>query len=72
MRVTLSKRTSNKQVFYETNYATLLAIKVKYDLEDIMYGLTVVGSKAWTVAADGRLCKRSARSQGIDGRAVAF
>ncbi|KAI1213860.1 FAD binding domain protein [Annulohypoxylon truncatum] len=46
-----------QQVFYGENYAKLLAIKRKYDPDDIFWGPTAVGSEAWEVATDGRLCK---------------
>ncbi|KAI1074439.1 FAD binding domain protein [Whalleya microplaca] len=45
-----------QQAFYGTNYAKLLAIKQEYDPEGIFWGPTAVGSEAWEVAADGRLC----------------
>ena len=46
-----------KQDFYGANYARLRAIKAKYDPLDLFYATTAVGSDAWKVAADGRLCR---------------
>ena len=48
--------------FYGGNYQKLLAIKNKYDPNDLFYALTGVGSERWTQAADGRLCKAGSRS----------
>ncbi|KAL9015485.1 MAG: hypothetical protein Q9185_007118 [Variospora sp. 1 TL-2023] len=48
-----------QKVFYGNNYAKLLALKAKFDPDEIFYGLTAVGSEFWTTAADGRLCTRS-------------
>ncbi|KAI4123187.1 MAG: hypothetical protein LQ338_005399 [Usnochroma carphineum] len=46
-----------KQDFYGANYARLRAIKAKYDPADLFYATTAVGSDAWNVAADGRMCR---------------
>lgn len=46
-----------KQDFYGKNYGALRAIKAKYDLDNLFYATTAVGSDAWSVAADGRLCR---------------
>ena len=46
-----------QQDFFGSNYDALRAIKNKYDPEDLFYALTTVGSDAWTVEADGRLCR---------------
>jgi hypothetical protein len=46
--------------FYGSNYEKLRQVKAKYDQFDLFYATTAVGSEAWTVASDGRLC-RSAR-----------
>lgn len=45
-----------KQDFYGSNYGALRAIKAKYDHDDLFYATTAVGSDAWSVALDGRLC----------------
>ena len=46
-----------KQDFYGANYDALRAIKTKYDRHDLFYAPTGVGSDAWLVATDGRLCR---------------
>ena len=46
-----------QQDFFGINYDTLRAIKKKYDPENLFYAVTTVGSDAWTVEADGRLCR---------------
>jgi len=46
-----------QDVFYSSNYNTLLAIKDKYDPESLFYGLTAVGSERWMSRPDGRLCR---------------
>lgn len=46
--------------FYGTNYARLKSIKAKYDPNDLLYGLTAVGSEAWEADSDGRLCRTHA------------
>ena len=46
-----------KENFYGVNYDALLAIKKKYDPHDLFYAKTAVGSDAWTVDGDGRLCR---------------
>lgn len=46
-----------KQDFYGRNYDALRAIKAKYDRDDLFYAPTAVGSDAWSVAAEGRLCR---------------
>ncbi|KAF1932822.1 FAD-binding domain-containing protein [Didymella exigua CBS 183.55] len=43
--------------FYGSNYAKLKTIKDKYDPEHVFYNLKSVGSDAWTVAKDGRMCR---------------
>jgi hypothetical protein len=46
-----------KEAFFGVNYAKLLAIKKKWDPLSLFYILKGVGSDAWTVAADGRMCR---------------
>ncbi|KAL8735469.1 MAG: hypothetical protein Q9181_002812 [Wetmoreana brouardii] len=43
--------------FYGSNYPALKSIKKKYDPDDLFYATAAVGSEAWTVAEDGRLCR---------------
>jgi len=43
--------------FFGSNYAKLLSIKNKYDSCGLLWSLNTVGSEAWTVAKDGRMCK---------------
>jgi hypothetical protein len=45
-----------QETFFGDNYATLLAIKRKWDPNSLFYGLRTVGSDTWTVANDGRMC----------------
>jgi hypothetical protein len=46
-----------KQDFYGGNYDALRTIKAKHDPDDLFYAPTAVGSDAWSVASDGRLCR---------------
>ncbi|KAJ6124321.1 hypothetical protein N7471_011638 [Penicillium samsonianum] len=46
-----------QQAFYGDNYDSLLEIKRKYDPHNRFYAFKGVGSEAWTVAENGRLCK---------------
>lgn len=47
-----------KTTFYGGNYEKLLAIKNKYDPDDIFYAKTAVGSDLWEQRIDGRLCTK--------------
>ncbi|KAI2627948.1 FAD-binding domain-containing protein [Hypomontagnella submonticulosa] len=47
-----------KTTFYGANYKKLLAIKRKYDPDDIFYAVTAVGSDRWEEKSDGRLCTK--------------
>lgn len=46
-----------QNVFFGANYAKLLAIKRKWDPDSLFYATAGVGSEAWTVANDGRMCR---------------
>ena len=46
-----------KEDFFGANYDELRAIKAKYDPTDLLYATKAVGSDAWVVAEDGRLCR---------------
>lgn len=46
-----------QSTFYGENYKKLLQIKKKYDPQDVFYNLKGVGSEAWNVAEDGRMCR---------------
>ncbi|CAG9982543.1 unnamed protein product [Clonostachys byssicola] len=46
-----------KEDFFGDNYEKLRQVKYKYDPEDLFYASTAVGSDAWWVASDGRLCR---------------
>jgi FAD/FMN-containing dehydrogenase len=43
--------------FWGNNYAKLLSIKKKYDPTDLFYVTVGVGSEAWKVQTDGRMCR---------------
>lgn len=43
--------------FFGENYDKLKSIKKKYDPKDVFYVLKGVGSEAWNVANDGRMCR---------------
>lgn len=46
-----------RQDFYGSNYDRLKRIKRSHDPHDLFYATTAVGSEAWKVDADGRLCR---------------
>ncbi|KAH8194283.1 hypothetical protein TruAng_011556 [Truncatella angustata] len=48
-----------QDVFWGDNYAKLLGIKRKYDPQSFFYTRIAVGSEAWTVGNDGRMCRAS-------------
>lgn len=43
--------------YFGANYERLLAVKKKYDPNDLFYALPNVGNDVWKVEADGRLCR---------------
>lgn len=43
--------------FFGANYDRLLSIKNKWDPDHLFYAVTAVGSDAWTVDEDGRMCR---------------
>ena len=45
-----------QSTFFGENYEKLKAIKKKYDPKDVFYILKGVGSEAWNVSKDGRMC----------------
>jgi FAD/FMN-containing dehydrogenase len=46
-----------KEEWFGGNYEKLLAVKRKYDPENLLYMFKGVGSDAWTVAESGRMCR---------------
>ena len=46
-----------QEAFFGANYKQLLCVKNKYDPEGFFYALNAVGSEAWAVKNDGRMCK---------------
>lgn len=46
-----------KEAFFGVNYPRLLRIKNKWDPDSIFYILKGVGSDAWTIGSDGRMCR---------------
>ncbi|KAK3897170.1 putative isoamyl alcohol protein [Staphylotrichum tortipilum] len=46
-----------KTAFFGANYDKLLAIKKRWDPTSLFYVLKGVGSDAWTVGPDGRMCR---------------
>ncbi|KAJ8085852.1 hypothetical protein PM082_004671 [Marasmius tenuissimus] len=46
-----------KTAFYGANYERLLAIKDKWDPEQILYGSIAVGGDRWYQTEEGRLCR---------------
>ncbi|KAF9462839.1 isoamyl alcohol oxidase [Collybia nuda] len=48
-----------QETFWGVNYERLLKIKRRLDPDNFFYATKGVGSEAWSVAADGRLCRAS-------------
>ncbi|KAI4951192.1 Zinc finger E-box-binding homeobox 1 [Alternaria rosae] len=46
-----------QDTFWGQNYARLLTIKKKWDPSSLFYATVGVGSEAWTVRTDGRMCR---------------
>lgn len=46
-----------KETFFGSNYDRLMLIKKKWDPENLFYVFKGVGSEAWTVGSDGRMCR---------------
>ena len=46
-----------KEAFWGANYNKLLAIKDKWDPDQLLYGSINVGGDRWTETQEGRLCK---------------
>lgn len=46
-----------QDVFFGANYGALLTVKEKWDPQGLFYATKGVGSEAWSVANDGRMCK---------------
>ncbi|TEA11815.1 FAD-linked oxidoreductase ZEB1 [Colletotrichum sidae] len=46
-----------RDTFWGVNYPALLDVKHKYDPRGLLYNVAAVGSDAWTVADDGRMCR---------------
>lgn len=46
-----------QELFYGKNYAKPAEIKKRWDPEDLFYEFKSVGSDAWEVDDDGRLCQ---------------
>ncbi|KAJ5502599.1 hypothetical protein N7463_005473 [Penicillium fimorum] len=53
-----------QQAFYGDNYDDLLGIKRKYDPDSRFYASKAVGSEAWTVTENGRLCRSQSYQRG--------
>jgi hypothetical protein len=46
-----------QRTFFGDNYERLNKIKKKYDPQSMLFGLKGVGSEAWSISVDGRMCR---------------
>ncbi|KAI1760167.1 FAD-binding domain-containing protein [Hypoxylon sp. FL1150] len=53
-----------QETFFGVNYPELLKIKNKYDPKNLLYAKVAVGSEAYTVDKDGRMCSTVSASHG--------
>lgn len=51
------KQPNWQEELFGSNYGQLLEIKKKWDPDHLLYALHTVGSDAWSVAEDGRMCR---------------
>ncbi|KAL7619939.1 hypothetical protein AAE478_010486 [Parahypoxylon ruwenzoriense] len=52
-----------QETFFGVNYHKLLKIKHKYDPRHLLYATAAVGSEAYTVDEDGRMCATTTKSK---------
>lgn len=45
-----------QEVFFGTNYPTLLELKKKWDVDNFFWAVDAVGSEAWVVSINGSMC----------------
>ena len=46
-----------KEDYFGANHDKLLAVKKRYDPNDLFYAIASVGHDVWAVESDGRLCR---------------
>ncbi|KAJ1325462.1 FAD-binding protein [Microdochium nivale] len=46
-----------REAFFGSNYEALVGVKQAWDPDSVFWAVQVPGSEAWTVAADGRMCR---------------
>ncbi|QSZ36175.1 hypothetical protein DSL72_007300 [Monilinia vaccinii-corymbosi] len=51
------RQTNWQHTFFGKKYSKLLGIKNKWDPDHLFYATTAVGSEAWSVAENGRMCR---------------
>ncbi|RDW61691.1 putative isoamyl alcohol oxidase [Aspergillus mulundensis] len=54
-----------KEVFFGANYEKLAAIKSKWDPSGFFYSFKGVGSDAWSVGEDGRMCRAAKTTRSV-------